>query len=67
MSIMNLSVLKTLRFWLTAIPTLVGLALTSGLVLHGTTVDQVVGWVLAIVGILGGHSLPAPTTDQPQA
>ena len=57
---MNLSVLRTKAFWLTVIPTLAGLALTTGLVLDGTVVDTVLGWALAILGVLGGHALAAP-------
>ncbi len=63
---MNLSVLKTLKFWLTAVPTLIGLALTTGLVLDGSQTQTVLGWVLAVAGVLGGHALPTPQSEPPQ-
>lgn len=65
---MNLSVLKSLGFWATAIPVIAGLMISSGLVLDGSSVDQGIGWVLSILGVLGGHKLQAaPKTELPAA
>lgn len=57
---MNLSVLKTKAFWLSAVAVIGGLMLSSGLVLDGSMLDKALGWILSIVGILGGHQLAAP-------
>lgn len=57
---MNTSILKSPAFWLTAITTICGLLMTSGLVLSGSTVDHVIGWILALAGVVGGHSAVAP-------
>lgn len=64
---MNLSVLKTAAFWVTAIPVIAGLLISSGLVLDGSAVDQVIGWILAIAGAFGGHKIAAPKTDETPA
>jgi hypothetical protein len=64
---MNLSVLKTLGFWAAAIPVIAGLLISSGLVLDGSTVDQVIGWILALGGVIGGQKLAAPAPVEPPA
>ncbi len=56
---MNLSILKTSGFWLTAIPTLLALLVTSGVVLNGSLEAQIGGWILAILGIVTGHTVQA--------
>ena len=59
---MNLTVLKSPAFWITAIGAIVGLLISSGVVLSGSTVDHVLAYVIALVGALGGHTLaPGPT------
>lgn len=62
---MNLTVLKSTGFWVSAVTVIAGLLISSGLVLEGTTVDMVIGWVLSIVGVIGGHKLAAPPTEPP--
>lgn len=64
---MNFSVLKTTSFWITAIPVIAGLMLSSGLVLSGTTVDHVIGWILSLAGVIGGHQLAQPAPAAPAA
>lgn len=64
---MNLSVLKTLGFWVAAIPVIAGLMISSGLVLDGSTVDQIIGWVLALGGVIGGQKLVTAPTEPPAA
>jgi hypothetical protein len=56
---MNLSILKTAGFWITAIPTLLALATTSGIVLNGSIEAQVGAWILAILGMVTGHTVQA--------
>lgn len=58
---MNLSVLKTTAFWLTAIPVIAGLMLSSNLVLSGSSADHLIGWILSLAGVLGGHQIAAKT------
>jgi hypothetical protein len=64
---MNLSVLKTLGFWVAAIPVVAGLLIAQGVVLDGSTVDQIIGWVLALGGVLGGQKLVTPAPTEPPA
>ncbi len=56
---MNLTVLKSTGFWITLVTTLVGLFISSGVVLSGSTIDQVLGYILALGGALGGHHVAA--------
>jgi len=63
---MNTSIFKTLAFWLSAIPVLIGLLMAQGAVLSGSTVDHILGTVMAILGVIGGHNVAAgPTTPPP--
>lgn len=60
---MNLSVLKSKGFWVSAVSVVAGLMISTGLVLDGSSVDTAIGWILSIVGVFGGHKLVAPTTE----
>lgn len=60
---MNLTVLKSTGFWVSAVAVVAGLMLSSGLVLDGSMVDQAIGWILSIVGVLTGHKLAAAPTS----
>lgn len=71
---MNLTVLKSTSFWITAVSAIVALLLTSGVILSGSTVDHVMAYVVAILGAVTGHSMqstaapapaPAPTATPP--
>lgn len=67
---MNLSILKTAGFWVTALPTLVALLVTSGVVLNGSIEAQIGAWLLAILGMVTGHTVqaaPATPTTTPAA
>jgi hypothetical protein len=64
---MNLSVLKTTGFWVTAVTVIAGLMISSGLVLDGSKVDMIIGWIMSIAGVLGGHQLAAPKAAEPTA
>lgn len=58
---MNLSVLKSLAFWVTVVPVLVGLLVSQGVILSGSSIDHIGAVIVSILGVLGGHSLAAPT------
>lgn len=60
---MNLSVLKTTAFWISAVTVITGLMISSGLVLDGSVGETVIGWIVAIAGVFGGHKLAAPKVD----
>ena len=44
---------KTTEFWLSAIATIVGLVLASGLIVEGSSVARIVGGVVAVLAALG--------------
>lgn len=57
---------KTLKFWATAILTLLGLTLASGVVdPTESKVDEAIGWVTAMAALLG-FSGWKPGTDEPE-
>lgn len=62
---MDLKVLKSPGFWITAVTAIIGLLVSSKVVLSGSTVDQVFGWILTIVGVVGGHQVALPKADAP--
>ena len=64
---MNLSVLKTPGAWISILSALLGLLVTNGVVLSGSTVDTVVGWVLALGGTLTGHVIASAAPATPAA
>jgi hypothetical protein len=64
---MNSAILKSPAFWLTAITTICGLLMSQGLVLSGSTLDHIVGWILALAGVVGGHSAVTPVTPAAQS
>lgn len=66
---MNLTVLKSSAFWISAVTTVIALLISSGAILSGSAVDHVVAYVIAILGALTGHSVanPAPAATPPSA
>ena len=64
---MNTAVFKSLAFWLSAVPVLIGLLVTQGVVLSGSTLDHVLGTLLAIIGVVGGHQVAAGPAVPPAA
>jgi hypothetical protein len=53
----NVNVLKSAGFWVTVIGAILGLLVSQGVVLSGTTLDQVIGYVVTLLGAYGGHSM----------
>jgi len=64
---MNTAILKSPAFWITAITSIIGLLAAQGVVLSGSAVDHVFGWVLALAGVIGGHSAVTPAIAAPPA
>jgi hypothetical protein len=61
---MNLTILKSPGLWIGLITAVVGLLVSQGVILSGSSVDMVIGYVVAILGAIGGHhvaALPAAT------
>ena len=64
---MSTKPLKTLAFWISLISALAGLLVAQGVVLHGSTVDVIAGYLVTILGIFGGHSVAGAPADQTAA
>lgn len=67
---MNLTVLKSSAFWISAVTAVIALLVSSGAILSGSTVDHVVAYVVALLGAVVGHSnapAPAPAATPPAA
>jgi hypothetical protein len=56
---MNWTILKSAGFITSFITAVSGLLVAQGVVLSGSTVDHVLGYVVAILGAVGGHHLAA--------
>lgn len=54
---MNWAILKSVGFITSFITAVMGLLVTQGVVLSGSTPDHVLGYAIAILGALGGHHL----------
>lgn len=63
---MNTQILKSTGFWVTVVTTVVGLLVTQGVVLSGSSLDSVLGWVMSLAGVVGGHHIAA-TAQLPAA
>lgn len=59
---MNTSVLKSFGFWISVLTAIAGLLVSQGVILSGSTVDMIVGWVVTLIGTLGGHHVAAKAT-----
>lgn len=66
---MDYTKLKNYRLWIAVIGALLGVALSQGVLIEGSTAAQVVGWILSVLGIGGaGAVVAAPkTADLPTA
>lgn len=64
---MNTALLRTTGFWLNLIATLAGLLLASGVVLSGSGVETVIGYLVSVIGVLGGHSMQLNAAATPPA
>lgn len=50
---MNLSALKSLKLWIAVAVAIIGVLVANGVVVEGSTVSQVVGWIVALIGGAG--------------
>ena len=62
---MSTKPLKTIAFWISLISALAGLLVAQGVVLHGSTLDVVAGYLVTILGIFGGHTAAAAQATSP--
>lgn len=44
---------KTYQFWVVAILTVLGLTMSSGVVMEGSKAAEVIGWLVTLLGSLG--------------
>lgn len=59
-SSMNTSVLKTLGFWVALITSMLGVVLSQHVVLEGSTLSAIIGWLMTFGGAIGtGHQVAA--------
>lgn len=56
---------KTLKFWAVAVLTLLGLTLASGIVVEGSKVAEVMGWVVTLLVSLGFRGWVPSKDDGP--
>lgn len=63
----NLSVLKTVGFWVAVVTGIVGILLSQHVIADGSTVAQVLGWLLTLLGAGGtGHQIASSSTTAAQ-
>jgi len=60
---MNTKILKSPGFWISALSAIVALLVAKGVILSGSTIDQVLGFVVALAGQLVGHTVAAPAAQ----
>ncbi len=60
---MDLSLLKSPGVWISMITAILGLLVSQGVILSGSTLSMVVGWVVALLGSIGGHHVAASATS----
>ncbi len=54
---MNLTLLKSLKFWIAVLVAIVGVGLTQGVVVEGSTPAVIIGWIMTLLGGAGtGHA-----------
>lgn len=49
----NTSALKSIAFWASVIVAILGILVSNGVVVEGTTAAEIVGWVIALLGGAG--------------
>ena len=54
---MNLSVLTSLGFIMSLLTTIAGLLTSQGVIPSGSSADHIVGWIVAILGVIAGHQV----------
>lgn len=63
---MNLTILKSIKFWVAFVVAVVGLLVSQGVVVDGSTVSNIIGWAMTLLGVgTTGHAVA--TTAQPEA
>jgi len=61
----NLTALKSLRFWAVLVLTNVAIASASGVVMEGSDVAKIIGWAVAVLASLGFRSwVPDATVEE---
>ena len=50
---MNLSLLKSLKFWIAVVLAILGVLVGHGVIIEGSTAAQVVGWIVSLLGGAG--------------
>ena len=63
---MNLSLLKSYKLWIAVIVSVLGVLMSQGVVVDGSTAAQVIGWILTFVGAGAGGAHVGAQQD-PQA
>lgn len=58
--------LKSPKLYITLAVAILGVLLTQGVIVGGSTAAQVVGWIVAFLGTLGtGHTVGSTPSDPP--
>lgn len=60
---MNTAILKSPGFWISALSAIVALLVAKGVILSGSTIDQVLSFVVALAGQLVGHTVGSSVTS----
>jgi hypothetical protein len=61
---MNTSALKSYKLWIAVATAIAGVLLSQGVFLEGSTVSQIVGWILTFVGAGStGAQVKAPAEE----
>lgn len=62
MSSMNTSLLRSPGLYISIASAILGLLVSQGVLTSGSGIDQVLGYLIAIGGVLTGHGVAAPST-----
>lgn len=55
---LNLAVLKSIGFWVTVVTAILGVLVSQHVVTEGSTLSDIFGWVLTLLGSAGaGHQV----------
>jgi hypothetical protein len=62
---MNLSLLKSYKLWIATAVAIIGVLVSQGVIVDGSTASQVIGWIVALLGgATAGHAV---ATHDPEA
>lgn len=63
---MNLAALKSIKVWIGLVVAIAGVLVAQGVVVEGSTISEVVGWVVALLGsgAAGGSAAALPAGEQ---